>query len=233
MLLCLLAGTAIAGTNAPARDYTIINFDTGLTTTILEVGTTSLTFVVEWSPDVDTPRTLFLLGRLYPETQGWGGLYELEIDKAQSVVAYLDWSSRFPKEVDLNQRKAIFEVLYRVIPWYHMEPEKSELAQRAFFSVQWPVEPEDWGDVYGNDNHEIFGPSAYELGIVTNAENRIQEQESSDKQATITTDKTLNNIVVEDEQNRAMASSPNRLWLYLTILPCILAILYLMRRKKE
>jgi len=118
MLLYLLAGTAIAGTNAPARDYTMINFDTGLTTTILNVGTTSFTFVVEWSPNVDTPRTLTLMGRLLPETRGWSGLYELEIDKVQSAVAHLDWSSRFPKEVDLKQRKAIFEVLYRVIPWY-------------------------------------------------------------------------------------------------------------------
>jgi len=213
----------------------MINFDTGLTTTILEVGTTSLTFVVEWSPNVDTPRTLTLMGRLLPETRGWSSLEELELDKAKSAIAHLDdWYSRFPVELDITRRKATFEVPYHVIPWHHMEPENLKFSQRAFFSVQWSVEPEEeWWNVYGREENEKFGATAYELGIVTNAENRTQEQESGDKQATITTDKTLNNIVVEDEQNRAMASSPNRLWLYLAILSFILAILYLMWRKKE
>ena len=233
MLLCLFVSTAIAGTNVPARDYTMINFDTGLTTTILEVGTTSFTFVVEWSPDVSIPRTLTLMGRLLPETRGWSSLEELELDKANSAVAHLDdWYSRFPVEFDITRRKATFEIPYRVIPWYHMEPENLKFAQRAFFSVQWPVESEEeWWNVYGSEENEKFGVTAYELGIVKKMENQKQEQELDEEQTPISNDKTLKIVVTEDEQDNSMASSPNRLWLYAGIVLLLSAVFYFVRRK--
>jgi len=40
-------------TNTPARDYTMIDVDNGLTSTMSDVGTTSFTFSVEWTLDVE------------------------------------------------------------------------------------------------------------------------------------------------------------------------------------
>jgi len=217
----------------------MINFDTGLTTTILEVGTTSFTFVVEWKPDVDTQRTLTLMGRLLPETRGWSGLHELDLnpanraDLAERSGGFDGWDSRFPKEIDLDNRKAIFEVQYSIIEWCDPETGEIYFSRRAFFSVQWSVESEEeWWNVYGSEENENFGVTAYELGIVKRTESRTQEQESDEKQTPITNDETLNIVVVEDEQENATASSPNRLWFYAALALLLSAVFYFVRRKK-
>ena len=238
MLLCLLTGTATAETNAPARDYFMINFDTGLTSTILEIGTTSLTFSVDWKPEVGTPRTLDLIGRLLPETRGWSGLQELELDQASSAFGDEGWWFRFPTEVDLVQRKAVFEIPYDAIGWCEWEEEKAKFEQRAFFSVQWPVgTEEEWWDVYGREDNENFSLSAYDLGLVTNAENSVQEQEADVKQTQTAQGGIPAKAGVANAQGEAdEVSTPHQpisnRWLYLgLLLGAVCVMLYFLRKK--
>ena len=143
--------------NAPARNYSTVNFGNGLTCTLLEVGTTSIIFSVEWSPDIETPGTLNLIGKLHSELRGWDFLYELDLDLSnrEELERVVDGSmdSRFPKEIDIAQRKAIFEVQYNVIVWCYLEPSRTLFWEKAFFSVQLPVSPEDWDSVYERDEY--------------------------------------------------------------------------------
>ena len=161
MPLCCL------GEPTSTRDYVMVNYDTGLTSTMLDIGKTSFTFVVEWSPNTNTPWRLDLLSRLLPETRGWGGLLELELDFAKSVFKDEGWCFRYPIKFDPTQRKAVFEIPYRAVIWNVWDREREMFEQRAFFTVQWVVfSEEEWESKYSRGDHEIFGPNAYELGIV-------------------------------------------------------------------
>ena len=145
--------------NTPTRNYSMVNFGNGLTSTLLEVGTTSITFSVEWSPEMETPGALDLIGKLHSGARRWNFLYELDINLSNRAeverVVGDSMGSRFPKEIDIAQRKAIFELQYNVIAWCYLEPEKTYFSEKAFFSVQLPVSPEDWDSVYEDeDNNE-------------------------------------------------------------------------------
>ena len=225
-LLCLIISTVIAQETAdtPKRDYTMINFNSDLTCTLLEIGTTSLTFSVVWSPEMGTPRTLDLIGKLHPETRYWGGLYELELDQTQSAFANYGWSSRFPKEVDFSQRKAIFEVQYRVIPWYHMKPESEKFAQKAIFSVNFSVSEENWRKIYWGENWE---EEERKLSVAT-AEAEVQGGEkTSPSQGKF----AKQDGVVVGQKKSENKSNPNRLWLYAGILLLVCVGFYVLRRK--
>jgi len=224
-LLCLLAnnGGAEEATTIPTRNYTMVNFTNVLNCILLEVGTTSITFSVEWSPDIGMPRTLDFIGKLYPETRGWSCLYELEFDQAQSVFANYGWTSRFPKKIDLAQRKAIFEISYSVILWAHMKQTKEHFSQRAFFSVNFPVPEEDWNSIYWKEYKE-----EEEKPPVATAEAGVQEGEkTSSAQGKFA---KQDGVVVEQEKSENK-SNPNRLWLYAGILLLICAVFYFLRRK--
>ena len=148
----------------PARDYSMVNFGSSLTSTLLDVGTTSFTFSVEWSPDIETPGNLDLIGKLLSGgTQGWNFLYGLDLDLSnrEELERVVDGSmdSRFPKELDIAQRKAIFEIQYNVIVWCYLERSKTLFLEKAFFSVQRSVSEEDWDSVYKDeDNNEKTEP---------------------------------------------------------------------------
>ena len=102
--------------NKPARDYTMINLQDGLTCTLLDVGTTSFTFSVEWSLETEAPnRWLFLMGKLDLEPEVWSGLITLEINP--------------------DQGNATFEIRYDALPWYYFDFERPLFEQKAFFSV--------------------------------------------------------------------------------------------------
>jgi len=116
ILLCSLAHVATTKGDAPARDYTMVNMDNGLTSTILDIGATSFTFRVEWSGKLEIPgdKWLFLMGKL---------------DLA-SV-----WSFMTGIEVDPTQGEATIELPYNWLPWYHRGREKFE---KKHFSMSLP-----------------------------------------------------------------------------------------------
>ena len=228
--LCLLASTVTAQETAatPKRDYTMVNFSSDLTCNLLEIGTTSLTFSVEWSPDRDTPRVLELVGKLIPETRGWSFLYEIDITLANRKFFPGDgWDSRFPKEVDLDKRKAIFEVQYRVISWNKgRQHEREKFLQRAVFTVGPGIASpeEDWDRIYGEleEKKEEAPPP------VATAEAEVQEGEkTSSSQGKLA---KQDGIVVEQEKSEK-ERNPNRLWLYAGILLLICVGFYVLRRK--
>jgi len=83
MLLCLLTNTATAETNTLSRDYRMVNLDNGVTSTLLEVGTTSVTFAVDWLLESPVPEKLMLLGKRDMEDEWWSFLGEVEVLQKQ------------------------------------------------------------------------------------------------------------------------------------------------------
>jgi len=119
-------------TNKPVRDYKMVDMQNGLTTTMLDIGKTSVTFSVEWQRDTEIPTgTLYLFYKL-DLRDGWSWARELVLDPTAREG---DGSgvSRFPVEYDPVQRKAVFEIQYNVLVKYHREKEKFE--KQAFFQV--------------------------------------------------------------------------------------------------
>ncbi|MCL1921542.1 MAG: hypothetical protein FWG50_10800, partial [Kiritimatiellaeota bacterium] len=116
--LCLLMAFA-AAEEKPARNYSFVDMQNGLTCQLLVVGTNSFTFSVEWTPDVEFPEGLLcLMGNFDVDTPWWSYLLDLGLNPAQG--------------------KATFEVRYDALPWYAWEDDKARLEQQAFFHVVVP-----------------------------------------------------------------------------------------------
>jgi len=114
-IILMLKQTANSG-NAPEPDITIVNYPTGITSTLLTVGPTSFVVSVEWSPGMYI-------------TSGW--LYLLGKPDIEDEWSYLTYN-----EVDTTQGKAILEILYRTI-----EPPSSgghDFSKQGFFTIQIP-----------------------------------------------------------------------------------------------
>ena len=112
-------------TRKPARDYTMIDVQNGLNAKLLEIGTTSFTFFVEWPLGMDIEsKWMILFGKFHLDS-GWNGLVTMEIDPLQG--------------------NATFEIEYDAVPWSYFETEKVKFEQRAFFhfAVQ-PLDDTGW-----------------------------------------------------------------------------------------
>jgi len=204
--LQLLAITAIANENTPAREYTMVNMDNGLTSTMSDIGTTSFTFTVEWSYDLEIPgdKWLFLMGRL----------------DLRDV-----WSFMAGIEVDPTQRKTTFEIPYCWLPEEYYDFERA-FEGKAFFHISVPP-PDDtgWIGPRPEEKEETQGNAETEQG-------EAQVLLSADRQV-LTSREGEEKLGIRNEELGIEKQEPtNRLWLYLAVLPFILAVLYLMRRKK-
>jgi len=240
ILQCLLfASTAIAETDTPARDYRMVNFDNGITSTMLEIGKTSLTFSVEWSIDTDVSGgTMFLIGKLNAETECWSFLGELVIDPDcyMATVYGEEYVKRRLLEVDLVKRKVVVGILYDHLPWSYFETESSMFTQKAFFSVQKSVgSEEEWEATWGADGWATNG--VVEAGInappVKAKQDVAQTPLPADRHVSPKREGEEKLEMRNEELGIEKQKEMNRLWLYLAILPFILAILYLIRKKKE
>jgi len=130
--------------NSPARDYTMVDLKNGLTTEMLEIGKTSFTFSVEWKHGMKFEEdTLFLMGQLLvlDLEEKWSSVKALYLDPTrwQGRYSASDWYSCFPKEFNLAQRKATFEILYNDLFWHHDKDDKEDFEKKAFFTVRVPV----------------------------------------------------------------------------------------------
>jgi len=211
----------------PQPKISMVNFPDGLINTLLDVGTTSFTFSVEWSLDVEIPEKIDLIGKLHlePGVEEWSFLYELEIDQSQSALADYGWFSRFPVEVDLAQRKATFEILYSRIVWCYSEPEMTYFCQKASFSV---ITPDQRKTLGLDDDEEEETPTV----IKTIAEHQDNETKSSTTNRTHELKIRKEGLGIEDE-GRATASPliRTRLWLCTGIALALCAVFYFVRKK--
>ena len=109
----------------PARDYTMVDVGNGLTSKLLEIGTTSFTFSVEWPLDMKFETGMLdLFGKLNSDS-GWSPLTD--------VV-----------RVDPSKGNATFEIPYNWLIWHHFESERTKFEQKAFFHFG-VVDPNDTG----------------------------------------------------------------------------------------
>jgi hypothetical protein len=199
-------------TNKPARDYKMFNKENGLTTTMLDIGTTSFTFSVEWQLDTEIPTgTLYLFGNRHMEDSWWSWMCELVLEP--TIIRYDNGLTPYPREYDLIQRKATFEIPYDVLPKEYNDFKNAEFAGKGLFHVGVPP-ADDTGWLPSREEMEV------ELA-------KIKEEEKERRK------KQLEMWKKESEENRAAASPPSRnhLWLYLAILPLAFAVLYFVRRK--
>jgi len=225
---CLLASTILAEEKT-TRDYTMIDLHNRLATQLLDVGTTSITFSVEWPLDIEMPHGRFsLMGKLDIEERGWHFLTSLKFDHIQ------------------DQGKVTFEIPYNKFSWAYSgwAHEFKDYEKKAFFAVRIPGSPRtplgaprgmyeeddetDFFDVPEKTDEETPSTEAKQ------AEQKGRVQASPPSRANVA---TASLPLTEDETQRLEAvatidTPPNRLWLYLAILPFILAILYFMRKKK-
>ena len=122
-------------TTQPARDYAMLDVQNGLNCKLLDVGTTSFTFSVEWPLDMEIPTgTLDIFYKLHLDSV-WSFAREIVLDPTLREGDD-GWVSRFPVEFDLAQRKATFEIQYGVLAKSHLEKEPFE--KQAFFHVAVP-----------------------------------------------------------------------------------------------
>ena len=109
-------------TNKPARDYKMIDVQNGLTYKLLDIGTTSFTFFVEWPLDTEF------------DEGGWLDLFgKFHIDSG--------WNPVFSTQVDPTQGKVTLEIPYNWLIWCNFESERAKFEQKAFF--QFSVSPPD------------------------------------------------------------------------------------------
>ncbi|MCL1921581.1 MAG: hypothetical protein FWG50_11020 [Kiritimatiellaeota bacterium] len=223
--LCLLA-SAMTAAEQPARDYTMVDLGNGLTTKLLDVGTTSMTIYVEWPLDMEFEEGWFhLLGKLEIEERGWHALTFLEFDSTQG--------------------KTTFEVPYRQLSWYYPEDETNAckgFEKKAFYAVRMVIPPDNpegpfRGKYEEDDETDVQEGWWLREGnpptvATTNAEVSLSSRRGKqlgvkDEESGIGGEESG----MEGERPRE-PNAPVRRWLYLAILPLALAALYFLRRRK-
>ena len=206
--LCCWSATS----DVPIRDYRTVNFDNGITSRVIEVGTTSVTFSVEWTLDTDIPTDLMLIGKMDIEETVWDFLGQ--------------------EEVVQTEGKAIVEHLYTRFPV--LEPVATLYAQKAFFSLQMLVgSEEEWETTWGADGWATNGVVEPPInapppvaGVPEDKQGRVESSSPSHQGKS-----GIRNEKLETEEQQAKAS-PSHFWLYAGIALCVLcAIFYFLRRK--
>jgi len=151
----------------------------------------------------------------------------------------MDWETwNFWGEMDVVQTQGIYivEYLYKWFPpndWDPpLEPEATMFAKKAFFSLQRSVEPEDWERVWGLEGYGQKGTVEPPINapFTETKEDRVTGPPLSREDKLRIGKEELS--IGDEELGIEKQETPNRLWLYLAVLPFILAILYLMRKKK-
>jgi len=208
----------------------MVDLGNRLTTKLLDVGTTSMTIYVEWPLDIEIDYGRFsLMGKLDIEERGWNSLGCLEVDPAQG--------------------NATLEILYDEMAWYYSELFK-DFEKKAFFAVRVPI-PKDWsmgitrGRYEEDDETDVLEEDEryWRAWVETRVAELKQAEQGGAQASPPSREESAGNVATaslpsaEDETQRLEAvatidTPPNRLWLYLAILPLILAILYFMRKKK-
>ena len=225
-VLCLSAICTTVEANTPTRDYTMVDLHNRLATKMLDVGTTSFTFSVEWPLDIEIESKWFdFMGKLDIEKRGWDYMTFLEFDQTQG--------------------KAIFEFQYDGNLWDYNEEVKVASKKKAFFAVRIPI-PEDspWGPSRGKYEEDD------ETDVTRNALPMLDEEPSPTvKVEAPVTEKDVAQVSPPPSRNEttdivkpAVADTyneteppeekPNRLWLYLVLpLGVLGAVVYFMRKK--
>jgi len=219
--LCLFA-TCTTAEETPARNYAFVDVKNGLTCTLLNVGTTSFVFSVEWSPDIELHKGIIsLMGNFEADTPWWSNLLDLDLNPANRVGHYASdrWRLRFPVEGGIAYGKATFEVLYDELPWYYWEDDKAKLEQQAFFYVIVP-DPDDLGWVPSQEERE-------ELRAFEETKRKQGKAQTSPPSHEEKAELGIENEELEVEKQE----TPNRLWLYTALAFFLFVMFYLVRRK--
>ena len=206
--LCLLVGYATAE-EKPKHNYSFVDVTNGLHCTLLNVGSTSFTFSVEWSLDLEIPdRWFFLHGKLDMDQVAWDFLTHLNVDPTQG--------------------RATFEIIYDHLPWSSWEESKAKLEKQAFFHLIVP-DPNDPG--WLPKTPEDFGEE--EAPPVTTAEAEARKVEQAEPQAGSVPSCVEKLGMTNDKLETEEPVKTNHAWLYLALALCaVCAILYALRKKR-
>jgi len=210
----------------------MVDLGNGLITQLIDVGTTSITFSVEWTPKVEIDhRWLSLMGKPDIEERGWHFLIELDVDYTQS------------------QGKVTYEVLYDEIFW--TPPEYAEVfkgfEKKGFFAVRIPVPPDTFfgvarGKYEEDDEMDVMeGWWLNDTPTATTTEAQDAEQSGvqtspsattpADRQAQQTSPHHLGGLETDEELGVEEPQETNSLWLFAGIIFCLYAICHFLRKR--
>ena len=223
--LCLFA-TCVTAKEKLTRNYATTNLDERLAVTMLDVGTTSFTFSVEWSPDVEFPeRQLYLMSKLDTKEPYWDAIAVLYIDPIDRTEdSPHEHYSKIPVESGLAHRKAVFEIPDDSFPGLYIE--EMTLASKITFSVTIP-DPNFTGleSIEAEVRAAALAVATAEAEVknAEHAETQVLSMPSREKQL----EKSNEELEMEDP------AKANNVWLYLLVSFCaICVVLYVLRKKR-
>ena len=217
MLLCLLSvGTAIAKTDAPKRDYKTVNFDNGIISRVLEIGTTSVTFAVECTPSTVVPQKLVLIGKLNLDWDAWNFWGEMEVVQTQGMYIV-----EYPYDWFLND-------------WDPpIEPDATMFATKAFFSLQKFTSDEEWEKTWGADGYGTNGVISPPLNVsvAVTAGAMVQDAGQGEVQV-LKPSREGKSEIRNDKLEVQEPVEASHFWLYFVLALCAFcAVLYSLRKK--
>ncbi|MCL2105153.1 MAG: hypothetical protein FWH21_08925 [Kiritimatiellaeota bacterium] len=198
----------LSETNKPTRDYKMVDMQNGLTTTMLNIGTTSFAFSVEWSHNLEIPgdKWLYLFGKRHVDA--W-------------------WNLVMCIEVDPTERKATFEIPYYRLPEEYHDYENTRFKE-GFFHVSVPP-PDDTGWLPSREEieEELAKIRAEREGMVKPPP---AEDESSDGIPAVESGSGFQPSGQADTTGTT-AGSRRYLWLCAGIALALCAVFYFVRKK--
>ena len=225
---------SVVSTNTPIGQYSLVNFDDGLTASIVAASVTTLTFRVEWQPDLqiscswlellvtqnlaDENWVLFSAVPIKHPKQGYKE-YFFFIDES-SALWYDKEGFRIPqiffrfKEHELQDASAYVDSEVTLEELRRRAKEDALETRLRYESSQERFAERARLDALGATEEE---QKAAEARLIAKFKQRLSD--------------ALARLAAEEAAGEATASPPNRLWLYVGILFALSAIFYFVRRK--
>jgi len=239
---------SIVSTNTPVCKYFVVNFDDGLTTTLFAgAGGTSLTFRIEWQPDLPIPcGWLELMVKWNLEDEDWIHFMPVLPDHPEqgyeNVSLLIDEDTALWNNTEGGQIPQVF-FRFKVHELDGSDYADSEETEEELERIrQWQKKREPFAAteskrkelvsrlVYESNEERFAELARLDARGATEAEKEVAmsrliakfEQRLSD---------ALARLDAEEAVGKATASPPNRLWFYVGILLALSVLFYLVRRK--
>jgi len=208
LLLLIMPYCYLGETNTPARDYEMVDMQNRLTYKLLNIGTTSFTFYVEWPLDLEIGGGwLDLFGKLHEDS--W-------------------WNPVFCTQIDQSQGNVTLEIPYKRLTWYLDESDWKYFEQKAFFHFA-PTPPDDTGWLPSREEieEELAKIRAEREGMVKPPP---AENESSGGIPAVESGGGFQPSGQADTTG-ATAGDRRYLWLYTAIALALCGVFYFLRKK--
>ena len=199
---------SIVSTNTPVCKYSVVNFDNGVTFSLLATSTTTLTFRVEWQPGLPIPcEWLDLMVKQNLADEDWNFLSYVFVTPEQG---YEEYSIFIDEDTSL---------------WHYTDGWR---IPQLFFKIRVPTQ-EDWDFGPSEIDKEIAreGQERFDREVREHVEAEARKLREApmrmEAEENVQEDETMPEAVT--------VSPPSRLWLYAVIALALCAVFYFVRKK--